>query len=296
MVHVDDIILSGTLEFMIMMGDTLKSKFRISKDQFKKFSYIGMALRCEAGDIYMNQNQYIEELENVPEGIEEQFSSEKMKEFLKPFKVNILTRISPSTDLKEKIKEARRLVKEIKATQVEIKFSRLGDLSELYLEVYVDAAFGNTDNKVRSTEGAIIMLRGVGSRCSPAYWTSKKTRVCKSAKTAETVALENAVDMAICIGRQLNQIRTGVAGKDPGKIVVCSDSKSLIESLSSTKQVKEGPMRLSIERLKDFRDHGEVTEFKWVPTGDMLADALTKQRVDAAVLVRVLRTGRLRNP
>jgi hypothetical protein len=213
------------------------------------------------------------------------------------FKVNMLTRISPSTDLKEKIKEARRLVKEIKATQVKIKFSRLGDLSELYLEVYADAAFGNTDNKVRSTEGAIIMLRGVGSRCSPVYWTSKTiARVCKSAKTAETMALENAVDMAICIGRQLNQIRTGVAGKDPGKIVVCSDSKSLIESLSSTKQVSKGPMRLNIERLKDFRDHGEITEFKWVPTGDMLADALTKQRVDPAILVRVLRSGRLRNP
>ena len=83
MVHVDDIILSGTPEFMKMMGDTLKAKFRISKNQYKKFSYIVMALRCEAGDIFMNQNQYIEELENVPEGIEEKFSSEKMKEFLK---------------------------------------------------------------------------------------------------------------------------------------------------------------------------------------------------------------------
>ena len=79
-------------------------------------------------------------------------------------------------------------------------------------------------------------------------------------------------------------------------MVVCSDSKSLIESLSSTKQVSEGLMRLNIERLKDFRDHGEVTEFKWVPTGDMLADTLTKQRVDPAILVRVLRSGRPRNP
>ena len=113
----------------------------------------------------------------------------------------------------------------------------------------------------------IIMLRGSGDKCAPVYWRSKTiARVCRSAKTAETIVMESAVDMAICIGRQLNQVRTGVAAEDPGKIVVCSDSKSLILSLDSTKQVEEGSMRLNIERLRDHRDHGNVTEYKWVPT------------------------------
>ena len=115
-------------------------------------------------------------------------------------------------------------------------------------------------------------------------------RVGKPAKMAE----ENAVRMTICM--QLNQIKTRRAAENPRRIVVCSDSKSLTESLSSTKQVSEGPLRPNIKQLKDFRDHGEVTEFKWVPTRDMLADILTKQRVDPAILVRVLRSGRLRNP
>ncbi len=103
-------------------------------------------------------------------------------------------------------------------------------------------------------------------------------RVGKPAKMAE----ENAVSMTICM--QLNQIKTRGAAENPRRMVVCSDSKSLIGSLSSTTQASKGPMRLNIEHLKDFRDHGEVTEFKWVPTGDMLADALTKQRVDPAIL------------
>ena len=55
-------------------------------------------------------------------------------------------------------------------------------------------------------------------------------------------------------------------------------------------------MRLNIERLRDHRDHGNVTEYKWVPTQEMLVDALTKQRVDPSILVKVLRTGRLKNP
>ncbi len=213
------------------------------------------------------------------------------------FKVNSLAKVSTSTHLKEKIKEARLLIKEIKSTQLEIKYSQLGNLNDLYLEVYADAAFGNQEEKTKSTEGAIIMLRGQGSKCAPINWKSKTlARVCKSAKTAETMAMENAADTAIGLGRQLNQIRTGQVTSDAGKIIVCTDSKSLIESLNSTKQVDEAPMRLNVARLKDMRDKGDILEFKWVPTEDMLADSLTKQRVDPAVLKKVLRTGYLKHP
>jgi hypothetical protein len=108
--------------------------------------------------------------------------------------------------------------------------------------------------------------------------------------------MENAADTAIGLGRQLNQIRTGAITSDPGKIIVCTDSKSLIESLNSTKQVDEAPMRMNVARLKDMKANGDITEFKWVPTEDMLADALTKQRVDPTILKKVLRTGYLKHP
>ena len=55
-------------------------------------------------------------------------------------------------------------------------------------------------------------------------------------------------------------------------------------------------MRLNVARLKDMRDKKDIQEFKWVPTEDMLADALTKQRVDPAVLKKVLQTGYLKHP
>ncbi len=55
-------------------------------------------------------------------------------------------------------------------------------------------------------------------------------------------------------------------------------------------------MRLNVACLKDMRDKGHVKEFKWVPTEDMLADALTKQRVDPTILKKVLRTGYLKHP
>ena len=42
--------------------------------------------------------------------------------------------------------------------------------------------------------------------------------------------------------------------------------------------------------------HSDVTEYKWIPTGDVLEDALTEFRVVPAILVKVLRTDKLRSP
>ena len=42
-----------------------------------------MALRTEGTNIYMNQTQYIEELEDVPTGMEDNMSEDKLKAFLR---------------------------------------------------------------------------------------------------------------------------------------------------------------------------------------------------------------------
>jgi len=55
-----------------------------------------------------------------------------------------------------------------------------------------------------------------------------------------------------------------------------TDSKGLVDSLSSTKQVSEGRMRLNIARIKEYLKLKEIAMVKWVPTTHMLADSLTK--------------------
>lgn len=39
-------------------------------------------------------------------------------------------------------------------------------------------------------------------------------------------------------------------------------------------------MRLNVERPKDHKEQGYITKFKWVHTGDLLFEALKKQRLD----------------
>jgi len=262
------------------------------------------------GQVHMNQNKYIEEMEEIPAGIEDDMSDEKCKGIIRQavgkllylnltrphisFKINILSRLTPGENQKDKVKQARLLIAEVKKTKVEIKYGPLGSLNSLYLEVHADASFGNVDEKTKSTEGAVVILRGSEGTGSPIYWRSKViARVCKSAKSAETCALEDAIDSAINIGRQVHQLRTGKIEDKSCKIIAMTDSKGLVDSLNTTKQVSEGRMRLNVARIKEYLKLKEIAMVKWVPTTHMLADSLTKSRADPSRLIRMLETGKL---
>ncbi len=149
------------------------------------------------GAIFLNQNLYLEEMVNVPVGVEDTASDEKLRTILRgavgkllylnltrpdvAFKTNLLSRVPPGTDLKLKVKEACDLIQEVKQTKIEIKFAKLGRLEDLHLHVYADASFGGLDKGLKSTEGSLILLRGQSSQCSPIAWRSGGiTRVCKS--------------------------------------------------------------------------------------------------------------------
>jgi hypothetical protein len=313
LIHVDDIFISGEDDFQDELVNRIKTRFRVSKDQSSNFVYTGMSIRCDKqGRIYLNQNQYSEELPDVPKDAEKG-SEEKKKTILRgvvgkllylnltrpdlSFKTNLLSRVPAGCDLNAKLKEAQELVEEARKNPLEIRYGRLGSLNNLSLEVYADAAYGGIDKDMKSTEGFIILLRGDNDRCSPIAWRSRIIpRVCKSVKTAETVALEDATDMAIGIGRQLKQVITGKVQAIPVPIWSYSDSKALIESTKSTKPVDEQPMRMHIERLKDHIKKGFVTGYKWVPTTDQLADPLTKAKAPTIELRRVLKTSNLKRP
>ena len=310
-VHVDDIIATGDQQFHDEVVDEIKKRFKISKDQEGNFTYTGMSIWTDSkGNVHLNQNKYIEEMEEIPKGIEEDMTDEKCKALIRQavgkllylnltrpdisFKINMLSRLTPGENQRDKVKQARELISEIKKTKVEIKYGPLGSLDSLYLEIHADASFGNVDDKTKSTEGAVIILRGSSGTGSPIYWRSKViARVCKSAKSAETCALEDAIDTAINIGRQVHQLRTGRVEDKSCRIIAKTDSKGLVDTLDTTKQVSEGRMRLNVARIKEYRKLREVESIKWIPTTHMLADALTKARADPSRLIKVLETGKM---
>ena len=71
------------------------------------------------------------------------------------------------------------------------------------IRIFTDASYNNQDEKLRSTEGRVILLENSKSRKSNIFsWKTKKiSRVCRSVKGAETRALENGLDEAVNFAR-----------------------------------------------------------------------------------------------
>ena len=94
---------------------------------------------------------------------------------------------------------------------MKLNFTKLGNKEDLEVKIYTDASFNNQDNKVRSTEGRILLLGNKKSSKVNAFsWKTKKiARVCRSVKGAETRALESGLDLAVHYTRMLKEILDG---------------------------------------------------------------------------------------
>ena len=177
---------------------------------------------------------------------------------------------------------------------------KLGDITKLSVKVYADASFCNQDGSTRSTEGRVVMLsNNETGLVNIASWKTKKiVRVCRSAKAAETRALEEAVDDAINTARVIKEIYSGqVDLRSPAQIPVqaFTDSKSLWESLHNSRQCEEKLLRNSIAALKELISMKMINDVQWVPTNLQLADCLTKKGKKADWLLQTARANTLNN-
>ena len=162
-------------------------------------------------------------------------------------------------------------------------FPRLQNFSKCSLECYTDAAHKNLPNG-KSQGGLIIFLKDeFGNKC-PIYWRSKKLeRVVKSSLAAETQALVEGAEYTVCIASILKMLFNVIEIK-----VNCyTDSKSLVDSLSSLKQ-QEPCFRQDTLVLKDMLERGTIEPITWVRSQDQLADVLTKRGVCTGRIMKVL--------
>ena len=80
-------------------------------------------------------------------------------------------------------------------------------------------------------------------------------------------------------------------------IRVNEDSKSLVESIFSTKKVKRKTMRVVISKIQEHISNGAVFDVRHVTSKDQLGDVLTKKGVCSEKILSVLQTGKLQiNP
>ena len=190
------------------------------------------------------------------------------------------------------VKSVNKIIRKVKSSRSILRFSKLGDISDLSVKVYADASYGNQNDKIRSTAGRVILIENKKTgKVSLVSWKTKKiARVCRSVKSAETRALEEAIDDGVNIARLISEVYTGkVDLKEPNQIpvVAFTDSKGLWESLHNTRQCEEKLLRNSIASMKELLELKMIEDVLWVPTSKQLADCMTKGAKNSDWLLRV---------
>merc|ERR1711905_11230 len=140
--------------------------------------------------------------------------------------------------------DEEKVLARVKDKPCRVEFTRVSDIDALMLLGITDASHKNDG---LSTGGTVIMLGNKkDKRVVPISWRSKTIkRVCHSAKAAETRSMVAILDDAQFYAGQLEQLLYGNKGRKL-PIKLFTDSKPLLESISSTHQVEEKMLRNSI--------------------------------------------------
>jgi hypothetical protein len=79
-IHVDDLLMAGNYRFRQVIREKLIKHFKFSKMEEGKFTYLGCQIeKLSSGDITLNQNTYIQKIENVD--VPSKHSSSPVSEF-----------------------------------------------------------------------------------------------------------------------------------------------------------------------------------------------------------------------
>ena len=151
-------------------------------------------------------------------------------------------------DTVTELRKANKIIKKAKENKTTIKHSVIAPFEDLKSLAVSDGSYCKLDNKEKSVSGRFIFLSNVDeSKVSPLMWKSKTiAQVCQSLKAAETRSLSKTVYDAVPCSRAVHEIHTGERGEKQIPVTCVTDSQSLLDSISSTKQIDEKLLRPQI--------------------------------------------------
>ena len=300
-VHVDDFMFAGTVNFYQSVIVKLKETFHISKENNSIFKYLGVDLQQTHNGIYISQKKYLDKLQEI------EISSSRSKEKQAPItederdqlrsthgKINWLaTQTRPdlaydvcnlTTSLKhgtvDLIHKTNKAVKKAKYNTVFLYYPKL-DLKNTIVRCYADASYGNLPDG--GSQGGVYVELVDGRQSAPIEWQSKRLyRTAKSTLAAETIAMVEGVDSAYLTSKLLSEILYSSDVKVPVEAI--TDCYSLLEAAHSTKSIDDRRLRIELAMLRESILKKEI-ELIWINTGNQLADCLTKSGSNPKMLV-----------
>ena len=307
LIHVDDILYAGNLEFMDKIIKPLSSVFSIGTQHTQCFTYIGLNLRqLDDKSIVLDQNNFAETLQKIPVSLSRDQSepvTDKERKLLRAavgqlnwlagisrpdlsFDVcQLSTRISQAT-IRDLI-DANKVIRRAKQDQYYVTFSPF-NLKTLEILAYWDASFKNLPRG--GSQGGNIIFLTDGSKSCPLQWSSTRIkRVVRSTIAAEALALADTCANTTYLAALVSSVLEFTVGKNI-PVEVITDNQSLFDSIHSVKPVSEQELRLDISAIREKKNQNRV-RVSWLPTKSNLSNVLTKRGATSAVLASALSFG-----
>ena len=312
--HVDDFLLGGNTEFYKLIQRSLIGRFTFGKIEIEKFKFMGLNIQQTTDGILVDQNEYIQSIKPIEivkvADKDMKLSNEKFAQYraltgqliwasenTRPdlaFDARSLSTRNKEATYKD-LHEANKVLKKAQIEKnVTLKFPKLGKLEDLKIVTFTDSSYRNSENKEKSVGGRFIGLANKDGNCAPLAWKSKTLQqVCKSVKTAETRSLERGLEDSIYMARIIQEV---YSYNQQIPVEVNIDSKTLFDSLNSTKQVDEKTCRHLIAWIKQQKDEEKtIQSINWVSAENQLADVFTKKNVKTDAILKVVTQGTLMN-
>ena len=294
--------------FLKEVMDKFKSTFKISREEECPFRYLGLEISQESDCLKISQSAYLKSLspvllsDEIMKNKDHIVSAEEKSIFKRgigklgwitsmtrpdvAYHYCVLSTVQANPVISDFVKY-KKVIRQLLNVSSCIRIRQL-ELDSLSICVYSDAAFANLPGGA-SQLGYVVFLRDKYGNSVPISWTSKKSsRVARSTLTAETLAAVEAVDCAI-------MLKTGVEetlSRQLPPIVLITDSKSLIDTSSTSNTLADKRLQIDMSALRQMIDRGEIT-LKWTSSESQLADVLTKEGVSSHRLTEVLVDGRM---
>ena len=307
-VHVDDFIWAGSKFFVSNVITSIKSIFKISKENNTAFKYIGINVKITRDAIYINQRNYTNSL--LPINISQERKKNKDTSLNKKEmhdlrsiigQINCLSGISrPDLSFENCIMStsqtkatghdlirANKVLTAAKNHEYEIKFSKL-DQTSLSMAVFNDASFGNLIDG-GSQGGFIVFLVDMYGNSNPLIWSSKRIkRVVKSTLGAETISLVEAAENAFLLARFIEEIIPNIQ-----LTIRCfTDSKGLYDAVNTTNSISDKRLRIEMAVVREMVEKNEI-KLDWISKEYQLADVLTKKGASCEMLIDVIKNGKI---
>ena len=310
--HVDDFQVAGSDQFIDSILERLNSTLTVSKVERGSFRFTGIDVQKVHDGIVLSMDEYAKSFEEIKEikrvKKDTSLTKTEMKLFRKYVgKMNWLAENTRpdlaiwSLNLSKQnakatigdLKKINHVVKKVRCRQSKVKFPVVGRKEDLVIHAIGDASYKSDSPSIG---GNLLMLGNKSTnRVSPLYWKSKQIKnVCHSAKEAETRNIMKNVDVSVYLSEQLSVLLFGDSGyRIP--VRVYTDSKPLLDSIASTKQVEQKLLRNTMTDLKKKLEIGNVESYSWIETKSMTADVLTKEGGDIENILEVVRENMFRN-